>query len=276
MPIFERSDADLLRDVHPVRRIMPFVMPTRTESAVLCREVVLATPAKEFLERFNAERPPQRPATLFHLLLRSLALVWHERPRLNRFVSGGQYYQRRGVWIAFSGKRGMSDDAPIFTAKRLFPPGETLTEMVDALWDMQLLGRSGKETDTDKEINLLVKLPAPLLRWFVRAGRWLNDHNLLPAKMIANDPLFASVFVANLGSVGIDACYHHNYDYGTIPIFVVMGKLKMEPIVAADGSVVAAEVFEMKYTYDERTEDGFYASRAISLLKHLLEHPEEL
>lgn len=276
MPIFKRTDADLVRDVHPVRRIMPFVMPTRTESAVLCREDVLAAPAKDFLQRFNADRPAHRPATLFHLLLRSLAWVFHEKPRLNRFVAGGRYWQRRGVWIAFSGKKGMSEDAPLFTAKRLFPQDETLVEMVDAIWDMQLLGRSDAKTETDKEINLLLKLPPMLLKWFVGRARWLNDHNLLPAKMIENDPLFASVFVANLGSVGIDACYHHNYDYGTIPAFAVMGKLKMVPVVAGDGSVVAAEVFELKYTYDERTEDGFYASRALQAVKRRLEHPEEL
>ncbi len=276
MPIFERSDADLVRDVHPVRRIMPFVMPTRTESAVLCREDVLAAAAKDFLRNFNADRPAHRHATLFHLVLRSLALCWHDRPRLNRFVAGGRYWQRRGVWVSFSGKKGMSDDAPLFTAKRLFARDETLAQMVDGIWDMQLLGRSNKETETDKEINLLLKLPPMLLKWFVKGGRWLNDHNLLPAKMIENDPLFASMFVANLGSVGIDACYHHNYDYGTIPAFIAMGKLKMVPVVDASGSVVAAEIFELKYTYDERTEDGFYASRAIEAVKRRLEHPEEL
>ena len=38
MPPLRRPDADLVPDVHPVRRIMPFVMPSRTESAVLCRK----------------------------------------------------------------------------------------------------------------------------------------------------------------------------------------------------------------------------------------------
>lgn len=276
MAIFERSDADLVSDVHPVRRIMPFVMPTRTESAVLCREQVLAAPAKAFLETLNRDRPAERQATLFHMVLRALALVMHDRPRINRFVAGGRYYQRRGVWISFSGKRGMSDDAPIFTSKRLFPPGETFPEMVDAICDELAAGRSGRETDTDREINLLLRLPPGLLRWFVRAGRWLNERNLFPASMIRNDPLFASAFVANLGSVGIDACYHHNYDYGTIPIFITMGRLKRVPLVDDQGNVVAAEVFDLKYTYDERTEDGFYVSRGLDFIRNALEHPERL
>jgi len=272
----QRPDADLVPDVHPVRRIMPFVMPTRTQAAVYCREQVLAAPALAFLERMNATRPAERPATLFHMVLRSLALCIHARPRVNRFVAGGRYWQRRGLWISFSGKRGMSDDAPIYTVKRLFPAEETFEEMVDSIWDAQLAGRSGKETDTDREINLLLRLPPFLLRLFVRAGMWLNERNLFPKAMIDNDPLFSSAFVANLGSVGIDACYHHNYDYGTIPVFLTIGRLKKVPVVNEADEVVAAEVFELKYTYDERTEDGFYVARGLEMIRHALEQPERL
>jgi len=271
-----RSDADLIPDVHPVRRIMPFVMPSRNESAVLCRERVMAAPAQAFLARLNAGRPADRQASIFHMVLRALTMCIHERPRVNRFVAGGRYWQRRGVWISFSGKRGMSDDAPIYTAKRNFPREETFEEMVDSLWDTQMAGRSGKETSTDKEISLLLKMPPFILSRFVRIGRWLNERNLFPQAMIESDPLFATAFVANLGSVGIDACYHHNYDYGTIPIFITIGKLKKIPIVNDAGLVVAAEVFDLKYTYDERTEDGFYVSRGLERINYLLEHPELL
>lgn len=275
MPL-PRPDADLVRDVHPVRRIMPFVMPSRTESAVLCRQQILAAPAQEFLARVNANRPADRPASLFHMLLRAVALAIHDRPRANRFVAGGRYWQRRGVWLAFSGKRGMTDDAPIYTAKRLFTKEETFEEMLDSIWETQLVGRSGKESSTDKEISLLLKMPPFVLKRFVRAGRWLNELGLFPKAMIDNDPLFASAFVANLGSVGIDACYHHNYDYGTIPIFLTMGRLKKVPVVNEAGLIVAAEVFDLKWTYDERTEDGFYIARGLDAVHYRLEHPELL
>jgi len=271
-----RSDADLVPDVHPVRRIMPFVMPSRNESAVLFGDQVLAAPAHEFLARFNANRPPERPASLFHMVLRALALTIYDRPRVNRFVAGGRYWQRRGVWLSFSGKKGMSDDAPIYTAKRLFPKEETFEQMVDSLWDTQLMGRSARTSDTEREISLLLKMPPFILGRVVRIGRWLNERNLFPNVMIANDPLFASAFVANLGSVGMDACYHHNYDYGTIPVFLTIGRIKKVPVVNEAGEVVAAEVFDLKYTYDERTEDGFYVARGLTFLRECLENPERL
>jgi hypothetical protein len=271
-----RSDADLITDVHPVRRIMPFVMPTRNQSAVLFRDQILVEPVRAFLAEFNAKRPAERPASIFHVVLRSLAMCIHDRPRVNRFVAGGRYWQRRGLWLSFSGKKGLSDDAPIYTAKRLFPKEETFEQMVDSMWDTQLAGRSNKESSTDKEISLLLKMPPFVLSRVVRFGRWLNERNLFPKFMIDSDPLFASVFVANLGSVGLDACYHHNYDYGTIPVFLTIGCVKKVPVVNEEGLVVAADTFDLKYTYDERTEDGFYVARGLELIKRRIEHPEML
>ena len=148
--------------------------------------------------------------------------------------------------------------------------------MVDSMWDTQLTGRSEKKSDTDKEISLLLKMPPFVLKRFVKLGRWLNDMNLFPKVMIDSDPLFATAFVANLGSVGIDACYHHNYDYGTIPVFLTIGRQKKVAVVNDAGLVVAADVFDLKYTYDERTADGFYVARGLDLIRHRLENPEEL
>jgi len=46
--------------------------------------------------------------------------------------------------------------------------------------------------------------------------------------------------------------------------------------VRDDGSVGSREVFTLRYTYDERIEDGFYAARALERLQALLEDPERL
>ena len=118
--------------------------------------------------------------------------------------------------------------------------------------------------------------PRQVRRLILRAGRWLDAFGLLPRAMIEADPMYASAFVANLGSVGLDAAYHHLFEHGTAPIFVTMGRLHKAPVVAADGSVVAREIFELKWTFDERTEDGFYAARGLGHLKELLENPDRL
>lgn len=277
MQMFKRKDGDLVEEVHPIRRMMPFLMPTRTESFVLYKQRLDATRAKAFLKEINAARPADRRVTGFHLLLRAISRVVQERPRLNRFLVAGRLYQRRGTWIAFSAKQSMDDDAPVFTCKREFPADEGLLEMVDSLCELVAEGRSGKESATDREIRFLLRLPAPLLRLAVGAAGLLNRWNLLPHSMIEVDPMFSTVFVTNLGSLGLDACYHHNFEHGTCPLFLVMGRPREVPVVSDGREVGVAETFEIKYTYDERVEDGFYCVAALERIRYFFEEaPKDL
>jgi hypothetical protein len=273
---FARPDGVPVESVHPVRRIMPFLMPSKNGAFVLFEQQVAAAPARRFLEALNAGRPPERAVTLFHLVLRGLGLVLFEFPRVNRFVAGSRLYQRRGVWLSFSAKERLERDAPLFTAKIRFDPEEKLDAMVERIHAALHTGRSGRESATDREIRTFLRLPAPILRLGVRAVRRLDAWGLLPASYSADDPLYASAFVANLGSVGLDAAYHHLYEYGTIPIFMTIGRLQRAPVVLENGSLASREVFALRYTYDERIEDGFYAARALERLQELLEQPERL
>jgi 2-oxoacid dehydrogenase/acyltransferase catalytic subunit len=276
MALFARPDATPVASVHPVRRIMPFLMPSRNGAFVLFEQQIDAAPARGHLARLNTGRAADSAVTLFHLVLRALGLVLAEFPRLNRFVAGSRLYQRRGIWLAFSAKQRLESDAPLFTAKIAFDPGETLEAMVARLRGALRAGRSGRETATDREIKTFLRLPPALLRLGVRVVRRLDAWALLPAAYSRDDPLYASAFVANLGSVGLDAAYHHLYEYGTIPIFVTIGRLQRVPVVLADGSVASRETFALRYTYDERIEDGFYAARALERLRDLLEEPAGL
>jgi hypothetical protein len=276
MPFRARPDATSVASVHPVRRIMPFLMPTKNGAFVLFEQQVAIAPARQFLETLNAGRPPERAVTLFHLVLRAIGLALAEFPRLNRFVAGSRLYERRGIWLSFSGKQRLERDAPLYTSKIAFDPTEPLVAFVDRIQGAVREGRSGRESATDREINLFLRLPAPVLRLGVRVVRRLDAWGLLPDSFSAGDPLYASAFVANLGSVGLEAAYHHLYEYGTIPIFVTIGRIGRVPVVLDDGSVGSREVFTLRYTYDERVEDGFYAARALERLQAFLEDPTAL
>jgi hypothetical protein len=276
MPLRARPDAVPVESVHPLRRMLPFLLPTKNDAFVLFEQTVDATPAGRFLEAVNTGRPPERAVTLFHLVLRAIGMAIHEFPRLNRFIAGSRLYQRRGIWLSFSAKQRLERDAPMFTAKVSFDAAEPLEAMVDRIRAVLGEGRSGRESATDREIRTFLHLPAPVLRLGVRVVRRLDAWGLLPASFSSGDPLYASAFVANLGSVGLDAAYHHLFEYGTIPIFVTIGRLHRAPVVRPDGSVASREVFTLRYTYDERVEDGFYAARALERLQALLEAPEGL
>jgi len=270
-----RPDGRPAERLSPLRRMMPFLMPTRNEAFVLFEQTIPTSPLTSALAALNASRPDDRRITLFHAVLRALGIVFTEFPRLNRYVAGRRLWERDGVWLAFSAKQRLDADAPIFSAKLAFEPTETLAEMVDRLLEEIARGRRG-DAPSDREIRSLLPLPRFMLRATIWAGRRLDARGLLPRSMVTSDPLYASAFVANLGSVGLDAAYHHLFEHGTIPIFVTVGRVHRAPVVHDDGSVGSHEVVVLRYTYDERIEDGFYAARALERLAALLASPAEI
>ncbi len=264
-----RPDATLVRDAAPMRRMMPHVSPRRNDSVFHLPQDVDVEAALEFLEKRNRERPVDRPATLFHLLLRSLSQGLELRPGCNRFVKGGRLWQHRGIHLTFSAKREMVDGAPLLTIKRRFEPErESLDAMIDGIYALLRPARRGVQSVSDKETSLLLRLPNALTGALVRAADAIDRFGLLPNAIIEPDPLFTSVFVANLGSVGHDAGFHHLWERGTCSSFCVMGRVKPGPL--------GRRIISLCWTYDERIEDGLYSYGYTNGVQQRLESPELL
>jgi hypothetical protein len=239
-------------DVHPYRRMMSFLMRGRNESAVYFEQKLDLSRTLPWLE--------QRNARLFHLILHALASVLHERERLNRFTVGTRTYQRNGVFLSFAAKKSMSDDAPLATIKRRFEKGETFEALSAALGGDIKEARSDKPSHIDKELSVLLKLPGFMLTFLIGVLKRAYAWGLAPRSLVDTDPMYASAFVANLGSVGLDAAYHHLYEHGNCPLFVTIGRVDNNTIT-------------LKYSYDERIEDGLYAARALKMLAERIENP---
>ena len=247
---------------------MPFVSPRRNDSLVYFEHDVDVEAALAFAAERSRSRDAAQPVTLFHLVLRAVALVLAERPRLNRFTSAGRIWQRDGIWITFSAKLRIEDGAPVITVKRRIDPAAGVDGLVDGVLAGLGEGRSGRPSTSDREVGLLLRLPMPLIRFALGFARLADALGLLPRAMIDSDPMFCSVFVANLGSVGLDAGFHHLWEYGSCPIFCVIGRVRPGP--------AGRRVVTLKWTYDERVEDGMYCARALERLRELLENPEKL
>jgi hypothetical protein len=264
-----RPDGTQVRELSAMRRFMPFISPRRNDSVFHLAQDIELEAALEFLEKKNRERPPDRPITLFHLFLRSGSQALYLRPGVNRFVKGGKLWQRHGEWITFSAKLRMEDGAPLVTIKRKFEPTrETLDQMVDAIYGQIRPARAGRKSTSDKEMGLLLRLPGFVIRAALALFHFADRFGAAPRSMIDSDPLFTSAFVANLGSVGHDAGFHHLWEHGTCSLFGVMGKIKRGP----DGR----RLMTLCWTYDERIEDGLYSYITIAGIKDRLERPELL
>ena len=271
MPLFNRPDGNPATDVAPFRRMMSFLMPTRTESAVYFEQDLDLTRTQTFIDEFNATH--QHRITVFHLFTWAIAHVLHARPRMNRFVVGNRVYQRDGVWISWAAKKSMADGSPLVLLKRRFDPAMTFEQTVEFMHGDIKEGRSDKKSHTDKVLSLFLRLPASLLRFGVGVVRWLDSVNLLPGSFIHPDPLYASMVITNLGSLKLDSAFHHLYEYGNTPLFAAIGRSTLVPVVNEAGVVTARRVCSVKYTFDERIEDGLYCAYSLELLRTMVEDP---
>jgi hypothetical protein len=262
MPLFRRFDGDLVR-TSGTRAIMPYVLPTRGGAEVFFEQELDVTGVMAFCEARSA---PGQKLGLFHVFTYAVVKALHERPRLNRFTSGGFHYQRKEIEIGFSAKKAMSDDAAMVAIKRRFNPSDDFEGHLETLKGGIREGRSSEKNQTDKELDVFLALPGFLLSFLVGLARFLDARNLLPRALIESDPLYCSVFVANLGSVGLDAVHHHLYEWGNCPIFAAIGRVRE---VVREGAT--RKVCTVKYTFDERIEDGLYCARSLEHLKGIIE-----
>jgi hypothetical protein len=267
----QRPDGQVAAEVPGYRRFMPALMPSRNGSIVFFEREVEVAAAERFVAEARAAHPDLHP-TLFHLVLWSLGRMFDRHPHLNRFLAGGRLYDRDGVWISFTVKTALSDEGTLAEVKHRCDPDQTFADFVREIESSVAAARAGVEAPTDKELDLFLYLPPLLRRGVVLLAGLGNALNLLPRSFIEGDPFFASAFVTNLGSVGIDAAYHHLYEYGTIPVFCTVG-LVHDAVVARKGKPAVARVATLKFSYDERIEDGLYAAHAVHYLCSLLEDP---
>ena len=264
-----RPDATPVRELSAMRRFMPYVSPRRNDSVFHLSQDMDVEAALEFLDEKNRERPNDLPITLFHLLLRSSGQGLELRPGVNRFVKGGKLWQRDGVWLTFNGELRGEDGSPRITVKRRFEPAhESLDQMLDGVYGLTRSPPTERKSKVDTSLRAPLRLPGFVIRARVSALRIADRFGLVPRGVIENDPLYASIFFDDAGSVGHESGFHHLWEHGTCSIFCVMSKIKRGP----DGR----RFMTVRWTYDERIEDGLYSYITIAGIKKRIENPELL
>ncbi|GAA2806489.1 2-oxo acid dehydrogenase subunit E2 [Kribbella solani] len=268
--MWTRSDGRRVVGLPDERAMMPFIMRRRSESAVYFEQLVDIAAARDWVERWNAAGGPH--LSLFVLVLHELAGLLHARPRMNRFVAGRRLYDRDGVHLSFGAMKEFSDDAPLEMIKRRFEPGESLATVISSLETAVHAARAHGIGDLDKEMKYFLALPAPVLDVAVSVFHWLDARGVLPSAITRSDPMYSSAVVSNLGSLKTDAAFHHLYEHGNCPLFLVVGRIRPVPVVR-DGRIEARQILPLRWTFDERIEDGLYATRSAELLRDRLEDP---
>ena len=216
------------------------------------------------------------PYTYFHLVLTALVKTITLRPKMNRFIVNGNFFQRNEVTASFVVKKQFSDKGAEALAMLHTTGDDTIDTVHEYIRQQVTECRSEKVDPTTGVMDYLNKIPRFVSKAAIRILMWLDKHGWVPKDIIATDPYYNSVVISNLGSIKLKCGYHHLTNWGTCSLFCIIGEKKLFPFYDADGNVTMRETLDLGLTIDERLADGYYYSKSVRLLKYLLEHPEEL
>ena len=277
MAMKRRPDGTYLGDLPPLRRVIPYLMRTRTESTVYFQQRIEVDVLLAWLSDTNAGRPHGEQVTLFHVFLTAIARTVRLRPQTNRFVAGRRTYQHDEISLSFIVKQGMTEEAQESEARVVLTGEESVEDvrhLVDAVVrrERAAVERGGD----DRLVDFFASWPRPVLSGIAGGLRQLDYHNLMPRRLIEAIPLYTSVYVVHAGSIGIDPPFHHLYETGTASAFVAIGRVAPQPVVDESGAVVARQCVDVVYTLDERATDGFYFAKTSEVMRRLVSDPELL
>ena len=272
----DRRDGKLIRDIDSMHFIMPLIYPNRCDNEAFISERIDLTAANAYLEKKNANDPEYK-YNLFQLIVTAMVKTITLRPKMNRFIVNGNMYQRNDVSAAFVVKKLFADDGAEGLAFIHMEDGDTLNTIHEKIYKFVSKTRRADSVDKSTEnMDIFNKLPRWVSKTAVKFVCMLDRHGKVPQSFIETDPYYSSVVLTNLGSIKLHSGYHHLTNWGTTSLFCAIGEKKKRPFFDEDGTCTMNDSIDLGLTIDERIADGYYYSKTVRLLRHLLEHPELL
>ena len=253
--------------------MFPFLMKGRNDSIAYYPVTIEVENLMAYLERVKGT-PDQ--LSLFEAVMLALTRILRERPTLNRYIIGRRLYQRRDVQLSFIARREFVEDSTetnVFV--KVLPEDDAATALRKLRGEIRT-AKTGEEKSDDRLIELFMRLPRSLLQVAINLLSLWDFYVDTPGFLRGVDPLRCSAYVANLGSVGLNAAYHHLFEWGTCSLFVTIGAVKPTVVVGEDGQPTVRCTLELKIALDERIADGYYDARALELFDTYLNDPGQL
>lgn len=273
----DRFDGYWLRDEAPaLGQFMAYLMPNRADNEAHINVDVDCRPLDAFLAKKNEGRTEDK-YTYFHLFLAAAVKCFVLRPRMNRFISGNRLYMRDHISVSFVVKKKFEDKAEEGLAYKHYDENDTIDTLHESI--MEEIHQCRREDVLDNSTDMmtkLLKLPRWMLRIIVNILFALDRNGKVPYDLIKADPNYSSIFMTNLGSIGMDSGYHHLNNWGTNSFFGMIGKKHLAPEWHEDGTCTVRPVISLGFTLDERIGDGYYYAGTMRLLSKILENPELL
>ena len=269
-----RKDGTWIRDLDGFHSIVPYVMPKRTEAEISSVETFDVTDLLAYLRRRNEAEGTK--LKLFHAFCTATARTIYLRPKMNIFIAGRRFWQRKDITLSFVAKQTFNDEAEEVLMFLKAEPDMTLDDVSKLILGDVDRARKNSGNDLDKTMQFVGKLPRFVLEILFAVLRFFEYHGIMPESLSRGDPNYSTALLSNLGSIGAGAPYHHLSNYGTCSIIVTIGTVRREWRKMPDGTERERDLLDATFTLDERIADGFYFAKSVRIAKYLLEHPESL
>lgn len=271
----DRADGRKLRTIIPLHRIMPYIMPKRSDAQNYFSESFDLSKVDEFCRKKVKEGYTN--FGFLHVLVAAYVRMISQHPQVNRFISGQKVYSRDYVDVVMAVKKEMLSNSPETCIKVHLTPYDTVDDVYRKFNEVieSVVGNT-EETSFDKLAKVINYIPGLLLRWTVKLLNFFDYFGWLPRALTDLSPFHGSLIVTSMGSLGIKPIYHHIYDFGNLPVFISYGKKRTERYIDEEGNVRTRRVIDMKVVTDERICDGYCFAKAFKLLKRYVEDPERL
>lgn len=270
----DRYDGWRVRKVDTVFRVIPYFLRTRMDSQNFFEEKLQIDHLEAFIKKHKDEMPD---LSIMHIVIAALVRLFSQRPNLNRFVMWNKIFSRNHLNISIAVKRSLTDEGEETLIKPFFMPADTLGDVVKKIRaELDANQKVGQKNDSDAIAGLIGKLPDFLLRFAVFSLLWMDKVGIMPKIINKVSPWHCSIFLTNIGSIGVESIYHHLYEFGTCSIFVAMGRKTRENVIDTTGNIETQKSIMLKFVLDERVCDGFYYASSMRMLNKILANPEQL
>lgn len=266
-----RSDGRLAKNVDPIVRFTPYIMPMRCDAQNFCK---LSLEYDSIVSYIKERRAQGHSLSFMTIVIAAFVRTVSQCPELNRFVANKRIYSRNRISVSFVVlKDTKTEEIGESLAKVEFDPDATIFEVEEKIERAIENGRTNKEgTLTDKFANALLAVPfLPTL--IVGLARLLDRYGLLPGIVYDASPFHTSLFITNMASINMSYIYHHLYNFGTTGIFLALGKIErtLQPM---PGKLVSYKnQLPLGVVTDERVCGGAEYARAFSVMRKYLTNP---
>lgn len=270
----DRYDGWRVRNVDVVFSVIPYFLRTRMDAQNFFEESLCVDNIEAFIKEHKEDIPN---LSIMHVVMAALVRLISQRPYLNRFVIWNKIFARNHLNFSIAVKRSLSDNGEETLIKPYFQPTDTLQDVVRKVEQERANNQQvGQKNASDKISKILGLLPDFMLRTVVFLLLHMDKVGIMPKVINQASPWHCSIFLTNIGSIGVESIYHHLYEFGTCSMFVAMGKKSRSHSFDKEGKIVAHKSIQLKFVLDERICDGFYYASSMRQLSKYLDDPSLL